>query len=56
MPFILYSYLAAEILAPFFASLLIVNGVLFTGRIMQIIDMIFGLNIGFADFLRFLYE
>lgn len=52
MPFILYSYLAAEILAPFFASLLILNGVLFIGKLMQIVDMIFGLNIGFSDFLR----
>ncbi len=52
MPFILYSYLTAEILAPFFASLLIVSGVLFTGKLMQIVDMIFALNIGFADFLR----
>lgn len=52
MPLILYSYLSAEILAPFFASLLILNGVLFTGRIMQVIDLIFTMNIGFADFIR----
>lgn len=52
MPFILYSYLTAEILAPFFASLVILNGVLFTGKLMQIVDMIFGLNIGLADFFR----
>lgn len=52
MPLILYSYLASEILAPFFASLIILNGVLFTGRLMQIIDLIFDLNIGLADFIR----
>ena len=52
MPLILYSYLAAEILAPFFASLLILNGVLFTGRIMQLIDLIFSMNISLADFIR----
>ncbi len=52
MPLILYSYLAAEILAPFFASLLILNGVMFTGRLMPIIDLIFTLNIGAADFIR----
>lgn len=52
MPLILYSYLASEILAPFFASLLILNGVLFTGRLMQVIDLIFTLNIGFTDFIR----
>lgn len=52
MPLILYSYLLTEILAPFFASLIILNGVLFTGRLMQIIDLIFELNIGLADFIR----
>ncbi len=52
MPFILYSYLTSEILAPFFASLLILNGVLFTGRIMQVIDLIFTMNISLADFIR----
>jgi lipopolysaccharide export system permease protein len=52
MPLTLYSYLAAEILAPFFASLLILNGVLFTGRIMQLVDLIFTMNISLADFIR----
>jgi len=52
MPLILYSYIAAEILAPFFGSLIILNGILFTGRFMQIIDLIFRFNIGFADFIR----
>ncbi len=52
MPRTLYSYLTAEILAPFFASLIILNGVLFTGRIMQLIDLIFTMNISLADFIR----
>lgn len=52
MPFLLYSYLGAEIMAPFFASLLVVIGVLLTGRLMQIIDLILNLNIGFIDFIR----
>ncbi|NOX25263.1 MAG: YjgP/YjgQ family permease [Deltaproteobacteria bacterium] len=52
MPLILYSYLTAEILAPFFASLIVINGVLFTGRVMQLIDLIFTMNISLADFIR----
>jgi len=52
MPFLLYSYLLSEILAPFFAALSILTGVLFTGRLMQVVDMIFALNIGWADFVR----
>lgn len=52
MPFILYSYIAAEILAPFFGSLLILNGILFTGKLMQVVDLIFSFNIGVTDFIR----
>lgn len=52
MPLVLYPYIASEILAPFFGSLIVLNGVLFTGRLMQVIDLIFSFNIGFADFIR----
>ncbi len=52
MPLLLYSYISAEILAPFFASLLILNGVLFIGRLMQVVDLIFAMNIGLTDFIR----
>jgi lipopolysaccharide export system permease protein len=52
MPLILYSYIAAEILAPFFGSLIVLNGILFTGRFMQVIDLIFRFDIGLADFIR----
>ena len=52
MPLLLYSYLASEMLAPFFASLLVLNGVLFAGRLMQVFDLIFSLNVGLADFVR----
>ena len=52
MPLLLYIYLATEILAPFFASLIILNGVLFLGRLVPLLDIIFRLGIGFADFLR----
>jgi len=52
MPILLYTYLATEILAPFFASLIILNGVLFLGRLIPLLDVIFKLGIGFADFVR----
>lgn len=52
MPLLLYTYLATEILAPFFASLLILNGVLFLGRLVPLLDVIFTLGIDFADFVR----
>lgn len=52
MPLILYSYIIAEIAAPFWASLAILSGVMFAGKLMKMIDMIFQLNIGLGDFLR----
>lgn len=52
MPILLYTYLATEILAPFFASLIILNGVLFLGRLVPLLDTIFNFGIGFADFIR----
>lgn len=52
MPFLLYTYLATEILAPFFASLIILNGILFLGRLVPLLDIIFDFGINFADFIR----
>ena len=52
MPFLLYRYLITETLAPFFASLLIMTGVLFLGKLIPILNVIFTLGIGFADFIR----
>ncbi|MDH5297641.1 MAG: LPS export ABC transporter permease LptF [Desulfobulbaceae bacterium] len=52
MPFLLYTYLATEVLAPFFASLLILGSILFLGRLMPTLDVILGFGIGFADFIR----
>ncbi len=52
MPILLYTYLMTEMLAPFFASLLIINLVLILGRLMQVLDTIFGFGIGVADFIR----
>ncbi len=52
MPLLLTTYLATEILAPFFASFLVLNGILFLGRLVPLLDSIFGFGIGPADFLR----
>jgi len=52
MPFLLYTYLGTEILAPFFASLLILNGILFLGKLVPFLDVIFNFGIDFADFTR----
>jgi len=52
MPFLLYAYIATEILAPFFASFLVLNGILFLGRLVPLLDNIFGFGIGVADFSR----
>jgi lipopolysaccharide export system permease protein len=52
MPILLYAYLTAEILGPFFASLLIINAILFLGKLSSLLEIIFGFGIGFADFSR----
>lgn len=53
MPFLLYAYLATEILAPFFASLLILTGILFLGRLAPLLDVILDFGVNFPDFIRF---
>ena len=52
MPILLYTYLTAEILGPFFASLLIINAILFLGKLSSLLDVIFSFGIGFTDFAR----
>lgn len=52
MPLLLYTYIATEILAPFFASFLILNAILFLGRVVPLLDSIFGFGVSPADFLR----
>ena len=52
MPILLYAYLTAEILGPFFASLLIITAILFLGKLSSLLDIIFSFGIGFADFSR----
>ena len=52
MPLLLLKYLATEILAPFFASLIILNAILFLGRLVPLLDVIFDFGVSIADFLR----
>jgi lipopolysaccharide export system permease protein len=52
MPLLLFTYLATEILAPFFASLIILNAVLFLGRLIPLLDIIFDFGVGAGDFTR----
>ncbi len=52
MPILLYTYLFSEIIAPFFSSFLILNGILFLGKLVPFLDTIFNFNISFSDFLR----
>lgn len=51
-PRILYSYLATEMLAPFFASFLVMNGVFFLVKLIPFLNFALDLRIGFADFVR----
>ncbi len=52
MPVLLYIYIATEILAPFFASFLIINAILFLGRLVPLLNVIFDFGVGAGDFLR----
>jgi len=52
MPLLLYSYLLNEMAAPFLASLAILTAVLFLGQLLQTFTLVFGLGIGWSDFLR----
>lgn len=51
-PRLLYSYLATEMLAPFFASFLIMNCVFFLVKLIPFLNFVLELKIGFADFVR----
>ncbi len=51
-PLLLYSYLATEMLAPFFASFLIMNCVFFLVKLIPFLNFVLELNIGLADFIR----
>lgn len=52
IPQLLYSYLATEMLGPFFASFLVMNCVFFLAKLIPFLNFVLDLNIGFADFLR----
>ena len=51
-PWLLYSYIASELLAPFFASFLILYGVFFLIRLIPLLDTVLSLRIGLGDFIR----
>jgi lipopolysaccharide export system permease protein len=53
-PRLLYSYLATEMLAPFFASFIIMNCVFFLVKLIPFLNFVLELNIGAADFVRLL--
>ncbi len=51
-PLLLYSYIANELLAPFFASFLILYGVFFLVRLIPLLEVVLALRIGLSDFIR----
>jgi len=52
MPRLLYTYLVNQVLAPFYASLVILTGILFLGKLIPILDIILDYNIALFDFIR----
>lgn len=52
LPLLLYSYLAAELLAPFFAGFVILYSVFFLVRLIPLLEVVLELGIGMADFVR----
>jgi lipopolysaccharide export system permease protein len=53
MPRLLYTYLLKQILGPFYATLVILTGILFLGKLIPILDIILDYNISLDDFIRF---
>ncbi len=51
-PSILTQYILRELTAPFWASLVIVVAIIGLGQILQLMGLVFSLNIGGADFIR----
>ena len=52
MPLLFYSYIATEMLAPFFAACIIMNGVFFLVKLIPFLNIVLELSIGFGDFIR----
>ncbi len=51
-PLLLYSYLATEMLAPFFASFIIMNCIFFLVKLIPFLDIVLEFDIRFSDFIR----
>lgn len=52
MPRLLYTYLINQVLAPFYASLVILTSILFLSKLIPILDIILDYNIALGDFIR----
>jgi len=52
MPKLLYTYLVNQVLAPFYASLIILTSILFLGKLIPILDIILDYDIALIDFIR----
>ncbi len=52
IPFLLYSYIATEILAPLFASVVLINGIFFLAKLIPFLNVVFELGVGGRDFIR----
>jgi len=52
MPRLLYTYLINQVLAPFYASLIILTSILFLSKLIPILDIILDYNIFLSDFVR----
>ncbi len=51
-PLLLYSYLASEMLAPFFASFMIMNSVFFLVKLIPFLNFVLELEVSFVDFIK----
>jgi lipopolysaccharide export system permease protein len=54
LPLLLYTYLISEILAPTFGAFIILNCVLFLGKIFPLLDTLLDFGIGLPDLVRLL--
>lgn len=52
LPLLFYSYLATEMLAPFFASFIIMNGIFFLVKLIPFLNLVLEFNISLGDFIR----
>jgi lipopolysaccharide export system permease protein len=52
IPILLYTYLAAEVLAPTIGAFIILNCILLLGKIIPLLDTILAFGVGITDFIR----